>query len=241
MGGATDITEADTQDDDVDEPIFPDDGEDGPDTPPPPPPDIGPPPIDIVEEPDEACEQAFLHGSRMLEDARCTMSATTCVDEVEEYRANACGCACMPCTPRPNRVQVARTFDECANIDFDCSEGFDVFGAFGSPCGCGCEITNCIPERFRGTSGMAEPFALGASCEFLIACSTQPIDAGLGPAFLAHYPDARCIDGGTFGCPTGTASHCEAFIRIVDESDALAACAISLEETVERIICGGDL
>jgi hypothetical protein len=168
----------------------------------------------------------------------CTRIDFNC-DEGYAGFENACGCGCEVCTPQPHRTILRPGATDCSDPDVACPMGY--FGR-QNQCGCVCEITEaCAPAKFRGTSGIAEPFAVGNACEFLIACSQQPLAAGLSENFLAEFPDARCEDGSTFGCPAGTASYCQLFIETVDSMEAVAACRLSTQTSVERLICGGDL
>lgn len=64
---------------------------------------------------------------------------------------------------------------------------------------------------------------------------------GLAQAFRAFWPEARCGDGSTFGCPDGTVSFCEAFVDTTDSEELIAGCAISAEDGVSAVLCGGDL
>jgi hypothetical protein len=140
----------------------------------------------------------------------------------------------------PNVDYVADSAEECAVVDFGCPEGWDGFDA--GECGCGCQIAECRPRLISGTSGMAEAFDLGARCEFFIACAPTNLSANdLDETVRGYFPEARCGDGTTFGCPDGTASFCEVYIEDVDASEVVAACAVSLVEGVRRIFCGGDL
>lgn len=153
-----------------------------------------------------------------------------------------CGCGCLDCRAEetPNLNYVATDADTCAVIDFGCPEGWSGFD--DAACGCGCEVSECRPEKIFGTSGMAAPFRLDAQCEFLIACSPLPLaENGLREAFEVFFDEPRCGDGSAFGCPDGTRSFCEPYIAQVEASDVVAACAISMLEGVNRMLCGGDL
>lgn len=129
----------------------------------------------------------------------------------------------------------------CSDIDFACADGWSGFDA--GECGCGCRLLDdqCDATRFIGTSGMAEAFDLGARCEFLVACSTRELPSGRLPPLREWFPDARCGNGTTWGCPDGTASFCEAYVDVLDPSEVIAGCALSLVPDIDALLCGGDL
>lgn len=176
----------------------------------------------------------------------CATASWGCDEGWEPFEDPECGCGCTaPECPTPSDPTITYVADDpevCAVIDYVCPDGMVGWGdAF---CGCGCALPEdfaCEPERFAGTSGMAEPFGLDASCEFLVACSNAPLSAGLGDVFLGHFPDARCGDGRTFGCPEPTASFCEAYVEVVEFDELVSGCAISAAEPVDSVLCGGDM
>lgn len=141
----------------------------------------------------------------------------------------------------PHVSYVARSADQCAVVDFGCPDGWTGFD--DARCGCGCMLTDiaCDPSKFLGTSGLAEPLGLGAYCDFLVTCSTFPLEEGLGRLVRAEFPDASCADGRAIGCPEGTVSSCEAYIEQADGDEIVAACSLSSSMLVSGLLCGGDM
>ena len=140
----------------------------------------------------------------------------------------------------PRVFYAAEDAETCALIDFVCPDGAEYFG--GGECGCGCILDmDCDPDRFDGTSGLAEPFGLYASCEFLVVCS----DGALAPLQRVVTGEfgraASCREGGDIACREAS-SVCVIAVADVDERELAAACAVSLvpERVVSRMVCGGD-
>lgn len=169
-------------------------------------------------------------------DASDTRVEDTRVEDTDPDTSDAC-----PDPDAPHVSYVARSADQCAVVDFGCPDGWTGFD--DARCGCGCMLTDiaCDPSKFLGTSGLAEPLGLGAYCDFLVTCSTFPLEEGLGRLVRAEFPDASCADGRAIGCPEGTVSSCEAFIGQVDGDEIIAACTFSSSVLVSGLLCGGDI
>jgi hypothetical protein len=157
-----------------------------------------------------------------------------------------CGCGCLEpegpvCEPESFALRYVITGQLCDDLTVACDEdGWEPFD--GGACGCGCRVSACRADRVRGTSGLAEEFALAARCEFLVACASEPADGSPTIATFGElFPSASCGAGRAMGCPEGTQSSCEAYIEDVDPAEILAACEISTAADLLQILCGGDL
>lgn len=106
------------------------------------------------------------------------------------------------------------------------------------------------PANRGGTSGIADPFGVGAACELLYICLAAPPDPDFTAAFLAAFPEGRCHAGDdcfdhldrricTCGAPAG--GLCKAWVSEVDADEYRNACALADREPGSEIICGGDL
>ncbi|MFT6395484.1 MAG: hypothetical protein ACJAYU_000226 [Bradymonadia bacterium] len=157
------------------------------------------------------------------------------------YFNNPCGCGCIveACPTGPAVDYAATSADDCAEIDFGCPDGWTGFDA--GECGCGCEIASCETGEFLPPSGLASNIELGGFCDFLVACSQFSLgDGGMSDPFNSFYPDARCREGTSSGCPAGTESVCEIPLMELGPDDLANACAITQGEATTGMLCSGD-
>ena len=95
---------------------------------------------------------------------------------------------------------------------------------------------DCDRSKLR-TSGLAEDFALGARCEFLVVCMEVP----RFDLVRADFPDARCDPPLDFACGGEGNDSCVANVGVLDEAEVDAGCALTLVTEVVAVVCAGDL
>lgn len=156
-----------------------------------------------------------------------------------DYFDNPCGCGCIgsECPSGPAAYYVATSAEECAVIDFGCFDGWAGFDA--GDCGCGCEIIDCPVDRFLPPSGLADEIAVGAACDFLIACTTESVDR-LRRRFTDVFSDGSCSGRPALGCPPGTSASCEVPLGVISDTDLVNVCSIAMMAEGGGVFCGGD-
>jgi hypothetical protein len=85
------------------------------------------------------------------------------------------------------------------------------------------------------TSGLAESFALGAQCEFLVACFDAPRDD------LFELAGATCTGEVDYACGDRGVRSCIAHVDTIDEAEHALGCMLTLAPEVNAVVCAGDL
>lgn len=98
----------------------------------------------------------------------------------------------------------------------------------------------CAMSKFR-TSGLAQPFGEGASCDFLVVCASSPITGALRDAILGAFPEADCPSMPDYTCRASDVASCITHVADLDPDEVDAGCAISRFPEVTGMVCAGDL
>ena len=201
--------------------------------------------------PDHDC-QALLAYDVCTADPKCLWAAPGCAEPGDFTPAlpeAAAGCAPRaPCEAGAcPQGQVCREFvhDPCHRQACDACGGYLALCVDEALLGGG----ECEDGKF-GTSGMAQPMALGASCEMLVACFSGEVGAGLRASLDLFFPGISCKAGrdclehmgaSICACPEGTVSNCGLWVNEVDRAEYDAACRLSRRDDVTAVTCAGDL
>ena len=98
----------------------------------------------------------------------------------------------------------------------------------------------CEEAKLR-TSGMAEPFAVGGRCEFLVVCSSEIITGRLAEEIVVRFPSMTCSPRPDYSCDADAASSCIAYVGTLDAEQYAAGCELTRMEEVTSVVCAGDL
>lgn len=136
---------------------------------------------------------------------------------------------------------VSQSVEQCMVVDFDCAEAYD---PFSDECGCGCRIPTegtCDSSRFT-TSGIAEPFAIDAQCEFLVFCSSLDDPEALRALVPPIFDELTCTAQTDYACPDfSTGASCIMYIENVEYDEVVAVCETSSDSRFDGFVCAGDL
>jgi len=149
-----------------------------------------------------------------------------------------CGCGCVArvlwCPDEPDAFVLNANATNCAGFGLDdCLPGATLLG---DECGCRClggeaVAPTCEASKLVNQQGAA--FANGEACAFLVVCTTATAEA----AVTQRMPLLSCDSAPHPACAVGTARSCVGALDVLAERDVDAACALSLESGVSRIVC----
>jgi len=98
----------------------------------------------------------------------------------------------------------------------------------------------CDEGKLR-TSGMAEPFAAGNRCEFLVVCSSEYVAGRLEEEIVVRFPSMTCSGRPDGACDGDAVSSCIAYLGTLDEDQYSTGCELTLMDEVTSLVCAGDI